>query len=386
MRSIGMIAVALCVVVLSAESTNAQAVFEPGDGIALAVADNCATASEGPVWVPRTTRCDAPSATAGAEFHVGSFNDVGNPRAAAALFNTFRVTETPETSGRYVGAWIGFDVAWKGALDSASIGLSQASVEVTYELTDLTAGRTIMSDLIYGKSTDGFAFGIGPIPVEIDFGVNQGVANSGLPAILVRGHVYRFLIRLTCSGRLRGETGGVTCDYSNPDAGYGITWQRLQVKLGADDRQISDRLTRLETEIELLKRHTHEYLTGVGVGHNNTAAESGPPILPASPSPAPTVPPAPSVPAAPVGLTPVVHGSVVRLSWMAGPSGAAPSHYVLEVGSAPGLRDLIPGSDVGPETSFAASGVPAGTYYVRVRAANAQGLGAASSEVTVRVR
>jgi len=48
--------------------------------------------------------------------------------------------------------------------------------------------------------------------------------------------------------------------------------------------------------------------------------------------------------------------------------GAAPTRDVLEVGSAAGLRDLIPGNDVGPQTSFAASGVPAGRYYVRVRA------------------
>jgi hypothetical protein len=383
MRIIGMTATVLCVVMLAVASTAAQSVLEPGDGVVMAVADDCATASDGPPWVPRTTRCDAPSATAGAEWHVGAFNDVGNPRAAAAVFNTFLVTETPETAGRFVGAWIGYEVAWKGVLQGATIGLSDASVEIGYELTDMTAGQTIMSDLIFGKSTNGFSFGIGPIPVEIAGGVNQGAANSGIPAILVRGHVYRFLIRLTCSGRLRGESGGFTCDFAKQDEGYGITWRRLQVKLGADDRQVSDRLTRLETEIELLKHHTHEYRTGVGAGHNNTAAESSPPRLPSSLPPTPTTP---TVPAAPVALTPVVRGSVVQLSWMAGPSGAAATRYVLDVGSAPGLSDLVTGLDVGLQTSFAASSVPAGRYYVRVRAGNAAGLGAASSEAIVRVR
>lgn len=385
MRSVGTCTIVLASVMLAATSkATAQTVLEPGDGVELAVADNCATASQGPIWVRRDVRCDAAAATAGAGFSVGSFNDVGSPRAAAAVFNTFRVTETAETSGRYVGGWIGFDVAWKGYLQAASIGLSSASVEVTYELTDLTDGRVIMSDLIFGRSTDGFSFGIGPIPIEIDFGVNEGAANSGLPAILVRGHLYRFLIRLTCTGRLRGESGGVTCDYFTPANGYGIDWQRLQVKLGPDDQDINDRLTRLENEVERLRHHTHEYRTGVGAGHNNTPAESSPPRLPAGTTPTP--PRGPSVPGAPVGLTQVVQGLAVQLSWGAGPSGGAPTRYVLEVGSAPGLRDLIPGTDVGQQTSFAASGVPPGTYYVRVRAGNAAGLGAPSGEIIVRVR
>ena len=44
------------------------------------------------------------------------------------------------------------------------------------------------------------------------------------------------------------------------------------------------------------------------------------------------------------------------------------------------------GLDVGLQTSFGASNVPPGTYYVRVRAGNYSGLGAPSNEVEVQVR
>jgi len=61
------------------------------------------------------------------------------------------------------------------------------------------------------------------------------------------------------------------------------------------------------------------------------------------------------------------------------------SRYVLEVGSAAGLNDIFTGLDVGLQTSFGATGVPPGRYYVRARAGNSAGLGAPSSEVVVQV-
>lgn len=91
------------------------------------------------------------------------------------------------------------------------------------------------------------------------------------------------------------------------------------------------------------------------------------------------------VPAAPGSLTAHVAGSAVSLSWTEGGPAAAVSRYVLEAGSAPGLNDIFSGLDVGPQPSFAAGGVPAGTYYVRVRAGNYNGLSAPSNEVVVQV-
>lgn len=93
-------------------------------------------------------------------------------------------------------------------------------------------------------------------------------------------------------------------------------------------------------------------------------------------------PPAPQTPA---GLTATVAGGAVTLTWSAPVRAAAVSRYVLEVGSASGLSDIFTGLDVSLETSFAASGVPPGRYYVRVRAGNYTGLSAPSNEVVVQV-
>ena len=90
-----------------------------------------------------------------------------------------------------------------------------------------------------------------------------------------------------------------------------------------------------------------------------------------------------TLPGAPANLTSTVSGQNVTLRWSPAVSS---SSYILEAGSAPGLRDLVyvgTGSDA-PE--FHASGVGAGTYYVRVRAWSAGGVGAASNEVAVIVR
>jgi len=91
------------------------------------------------------------------------------------------------------------------------------------------------------------------------------------------------------------------------------------------------------------------------------------------------------LPDVPSPLTATVQGAAVQLTWMGGPSQTAATRYVLEVGSAPGLADLIVGLDLGLQTSFAAAGVPPGTYYVRVRAGNYTGLSAPSNEVVVTV-
>lgn len=88
-------------------------------------------------------------------------------------------------------------------------------------------------------------------------------------------------------------------------------------------------------------------------------------------------------PTPPAGLTASIVGSTVTLSWNA--SGGSPQSYRLEAGSSSGLSNLAQ-VDLGqPATSFTASGVGSGTYYVRVRATNACGISAPSGEVLVVV-
>ncbi len=93
----------------------------------------------------------------------------------------------------------------------------------------------------------------------------------------------------------------------------------------------------------------------------------------------------PSAPAPPVGVTASVTGATATLSWVppapdTGP--AAATAYVIEVGTSPGAVN-IGRFNVGNVTRFS-SAIPVGTYYVRVRAVNAFGASAPSSEVVIR--
>ena len=91
------------------------------------------------------------------------------------------------------------------------------------------------------------------------------------------------------------------------------------------------------------------------------------------------------LPGAPTSLaSTVADGGVVSLSWNPPLSGAPPTAYVVEAGSASGLSDLATVSTGAPVTTFTAT-APPGAYYVRVRAVNGAGAGLPSADVLVIV-
>ena len=75
-------------------------------------------------------------------------------------------------------------------------------------------------------------------------------------------------------------------------------------------------------------------------------------------------------------------GRTVTVSWAAPTTGDPVTDYVLEGGSAPGLADLGHVA-LGTATSFTVGGVPDGTFWLRLRAANNSGVGPASSELAL---
>lgn len=88
-----------------------------------------------------------------------------------------------------------------------------------------------------------------------------------------------------------------------------------------------------------------------------------------------------ALPGAPVQLAPVVSGNNILLAWSAPVAGGAVDSYVVAAGSSPGAANLAVIDTGSLATSFQAS-APSGTYFVRVGARNACGIGTPSNEVS----
>ena len=88
----------------------------------------------------------------------------------------------------------------------------------------------------------------------------------------------------------------------------------------------------------------------------------------------------PRVAASPTGLTFSVVGRTVTLAWVESPGA---TDYALEAGSVAGASDVFNGS-IGAQPALTAA-VPPGRYFVRLRARNAAGISAATTEIIIDV-
>jgi hypothetical protein len=88
-------------------------------------------------------------------------------------------------------------------------------------------------------------------------------------------------------------------------------------------------------------------------------------------------------PRAPEGFTATVDNQTISISWSA-VSGRV-DRYVLDVGSGPGLSNLLRDLSLGLATSARFENVPAGAYFARVRAINGAGSSPPSTEATIVV-
>ncbi len=93
----------------------------------------------------------------------------------------------------------------------------------------------------------------------------------------------------------------------------------------------------------------------------------------------------PGRPGPPTDLHTFTDGDVIGIEWGPPLNGADPRGYLLEAGTSPGGSELARGRPIGPETFYEVAGVPPGTYYLRVRAVSAGGIGPASDEVELVV-
>jgi IPT/TIG domain len=96
-------------------------------------------------------------------------------------------------------------------------------------------------------------------------------------------------------------------------------------------------------------------------------------------------PSSPDAPGPPSRLAASTSGSTVTFAWSAPSSGGPPTEYMIAAGSSAGLSDLADFSTGSTATSFSVGAVPAGTFFVRVRATNNHGTSAPSNEVRLVV-
>lgn len=89
-------------------------------------------------------------------------------------------------------------------------------------------------------------------------------------------------------------------------------------------------------------------------------------------------------PLPPTGFTGEVVGDQVTVRWQPSPMGLPATAYILEAGSGRGLANLAT-LNVGLALSFSAPGIPAGTYYLRVRAVTPLGTSAPTDDLVLTV-
>ena len=92
-----------------------------------------------------------------------------------------------------------------------------------------------------------------------------------------------------------------------------------------------------------------------------------------------------TAPSAPTALSASVALTTVTLNWVAPASGDAPTSYVVQAGSAAGLTDIASFDTGGATTSLVVVNVPAGGYFVRIRALNSAGTSGPTNEILVIV-
>jgi hypothetical protein len=90
------------------------------------------------------------------------------------------------------------------------------------------------------------------------------------------------------------------------------------------------------------------------------------------------------VPGAPAGLTFRRSGRTVTLSWAAPSGGASPTAYLVEVGNASGLANLLVYNTRSAARSLTAT-APPGRFFVRIRALNGAVIGPPSNEVVITI-
>ena len=196
---------------------------------------------------------------------------IGTGTATSQIYYEFVVGSTPETAGNTVGAWISYVADWTGFQQILAVGTSNSSVEIELVLRDMTTPSNLHIESVH--QLDLKTHKVKAVLIAgFDFD-DSGLKATTFPAVLKRGHTYRltfrmstsvFLLTLPITGSMAQST------YMSPTTGVRLL--SLNAKLGLDEKEVLERL-------EGIENHRHIYLTGRGLGHNNTQATSSLPLF-----------------------------------------------------------------------------------------------------------
>jgi len=203
--------------------------------------------------------------------------DGADVMASASLLANFSVSaesDDPSDQTPLLGSSLSINVNATGSLDLDGM--------------DSTAGYRL--DVLVSDTGSGAAVGAAKIAEGVATGASEMVDVSEMEVLnlnLTRGHDYQVSLTLSVFA-LAGAGGTAVANFGGSSA----SWDGLTLVAGADVLgeigDLNDRVDALDGRVDALqeqvdelddafRNHTHEYLTGRGVGHNNTTAvTSGP--------------------------------------------------------------------------------------------------------------
>ncbi|MCC6989277.1 MAG: hypothetical protein IT181_09785 [Acidobacteria bacterium] len=348
--------------------------------------------------------------SAGAVYAAGYFNSLpgyGRPGVAALTPDTGAVLSfNPEVSGFSVAdfAFFGSRVALIGSLATAVPGafrwvdrVSGALVPPTSPSDIWAAAGAQWGDAIYavGPRIDGsrtslvaldapsgrtrvlgdFGFGFTPAAVAVN---RDYVAVGGYPSLVTtvtRSLAVFHAPRTGAPQRVQASVAGATITLGwEPGTGPATSAFLVEAGTAAGATDVGVLNVGLATRVAGALPPGTYYLRVRGVGADGPGGASSEIIA--------TVPATSTAPTAPGTLTASVVSGVVTLGWGAAAGNA--TTYVIEAGTASGLSNIgaLPTGNLDTAWSLP---TPSGTYFVRVRAANAFGLSPATSDVLVVV-
>ena len=208
---------------------------------------------------------------------------VGRGEAYSLIYYDFQVSATSGTENNTIGALIDYSVFWKGYQEIFSTILSNAIVKIEIIIKDQTVNKLLVDETVHNLDVKTYSF-LDVIAVGFTLNDTDTKVNT-IPAILTRGHSYRIHLKLSTTLLIVGISQPLAfCDYMDGFTGGGdgrVELNRLYVKVGLDEKETLEKLAKLdslETRIDSLEykldHHYHIYLTGRGVGHNNTEANT----------------------------------------------------------------------------------------------------------------